>query len=315
MRIVYFADGAWSHQAIDRLIKDPNVSIVCIVARYPLGDAILSRVAADIGCPYRVPENVNSEEFLDELLGFNADLFVSMSYDQIFKAEITNMAPKGLINCHAGALPFYRGRNVLNWALINGESQFGVTVHYVDGGVDTGDIILQSFGDIGIYDTYATLLDKAVSLCAATLCDAIELIKKDEVVPVVQSSIHPVGFYCARRVAGDELIDWNVSSERLHNFIRAITVPGPCARAFVQGQEFAIVRSEPILGAPNYIGRCGEVVGVSDRGVVVKTSDSTILITEIAVVDDGGEVSETSVPRMKIGTRFELNGGGMQHEL
>ncbi|WP_417845223.1 methionyl-tRNA formyltransferase [Thalassospira povalilytica] len=310
MRIVYFADGPWSHKAIELLIKETNISIVCIVARYPSGDERLRSVAADVGCVYRVPERVNSDEFLNELRGLNADLFVSMSYDQIFKDKITNMAPKGLINCHAGALPFYRGRNVLNWALINGESKFGVTVHYVDGGIDTGDIILQRFGDISISDTYRTLLDKAVNLCASTLCDAIELIRKDEVVPVAQNSVDPVGFYCARRVPGDELIDWNVSSERLHNFIRAITLPGPCARAFVQDQEFAIVRSEPISGAPDYIGRCGEVVGVSKRGIVVKTSDNTILITEIAVVDESGKIGEISVPRMKIGTRFEVNKGG-----
>ena len=66
-----------------------------------------------------------------------------MSYDQIIKEDLLKLPLKGFINCHAGALPFYRGRNVLNWVLINGESEFGITVHYIDEGIDTGAILLK----------------------------------------------------------------------------------------------------------------------------------------------------------------------------
>ena len=66
-----------------------------------------------------------------------------MSFNQIFRKDIINLTPIGIINCHAGKLPFYRGRNILNWVLINDEKEFGITVHFVDEGIDTGDIILQ----------------------------------------------------------------------------------------------------------------------------------------------------------------------------
>jgi methionyl-tRNA formyltransferase len=65
-----------------------------------------------------------------------------MSFNQIFKSEIINLPRLKTINCHAGKLPFYRSRNILNWVLINDEKEFGITVHYVDEGIDTGDIIL-----------------------------------------------------------------------------------------------------------------------------------------------------------------------------
>src|SRR4030066_979230 len=88
-------------------------------------------------------QKCNSPENLDVLARYKADIFVSMSFNQILKKRIIDMAPRGFINCHAGALPYYRGRNILNWALINDAREFGVTVHYVNEGIDTGDIIAQ----------------------------------------------------------------------------------------------------------------------------------------------------------------------------
>ena len=68
------------------------------------------------------------------------------------------MPALGTINCHAGKLPFYRGRNVLNWAIINGESEFGITVHFIDDGIDTGDIIKQKTYPISLNDDYKSIL-------------------------------------------------------------------------------------------------------------------------------------------------------------
>jgi methionyl-tRNA formyltransferase len=98
-----------------------------------------------------------------------------MSFNQIFREEIMNMPPLKTINCHAGQLPFYRGRNILNWALINDEKCFGITVHYVDSGIDTGDIILQRTYPINDADNYKSLLEVAYTECANILYDAIKI--------------------------------------------------------------------------------------------------------------------------------------------
>ncbi|MEA1052839.1 formyltransferase family protein [Lamprobacter modestohalophilus] len=84
---------------------------------------------------------------------------------QIFKKSTIERLDLGAINCHAGKLPFYRGRNILNWALINDEEEFGITVHSVDTGVDTGDIIRQQCFPITDADDYSTLLERAYWLC------------------------------------------------------------------------------------------------------------------------------------------------------
>ena len=80
------------------------------------------------------------------------------------------------INCHAGKLPFYRGRNILNWALINDEKEFGVTVLYMDEGIDTGDIVLQKTFPITEMDDYSTLLNRAYQECASLLFQSIKRI-------------------------------------------------------------------------------------------------------------------------------------------
>lgn len=301
MRVGYFADGPWSHEAIKLLVD--KVDLIFIVPRYDTQDPILKEWAEKLGIPYYPVANVNTQEFIEWLSSFDADLFISMSFNQILKKEILKASKKGFINCHAGALPFYKGRNPLNWVLINGEKEFGITVHYIDEGIDTGDIILQKKYEIKDNDNYSTLLDKAIQECALLLAESVELIEEDSRKVISQSSIHSVGTYYGRRVIGDELIDFSWSARRLFNFVRAITLPGPGARCISPQGEIAILECELIADAPIYIGTEGEVVGIQDNGVVVKVGDSTILITKYAEINSE-KLEIAKKPSFKIGTRL-----------
>lgn len=303
MKIGYFADGPWAHKAIQLITDSPNLEIVFIVPRFDTQDPVLKAWAEKLEVPYIPHENVNSEKFLNIVGKLGADLFVSMSFNQILKNKIIKFAPKGFINCHAGALPFYRGRNPLNWALINGEKQFGITVHYVDEGIDTGDILEQKIYPISFNDTYATLLEKSIFECAYVLYNAVMKILRGEEKAVSQQSIHPVGTYFGIRTFGDEIIDFNWSAERVYNFIRGISAPGPNARCFLGRQEYAIVTAELIPNAPSYIATVGEVVGRCAQGIIVKVGDSTILLTQMAEIS---ERQSTFIPNFRIGTRFTL---------
>lgn len=303
MKIGYFADGPWSHRAIELITETNNLEIVFIVPRYDTQDPILKNWADKLGIPFIPVENVNTDEFLSVMDKYQPDLLVSMSFNQILKKNIIGYAPQGFINCHAGALPFYRGRNPLNWVLINGESSFGITVHYVDEGIDTGDIIEQRLYPITRKDNYGTLLNKAINECANVLYSAILKISKNEADIIKQKEIHPVGTYFGIRTIGDEIIDFNWSSERIYNFIRAISCPGPRARFFLNNEEYAVESSELILNAPNYIATVGEVVGRNSNGVVVKVGDSTILLTLVGHLKNG-VIEELVVPKFRIGSRL-----------
>src|SRR5258708_9850020 len=173
MRIGFFGDGPWAQRAFAQLINDSRYTIVFVTVRASRPEQKLVDLAAGHGIPVLHPTTVNSPDSLAEIAKFAADLHVSMSYDQILREKILSLPPRGTLNCHAGALPFYRGRNPLTWAIINGEAEFGVTVHWVDLGIDTGDIVRQVKTPIKPIDTYATLLASAEELCGSTLVRAI----------------------------------------------------------------------------------------------------------------------------------------------
>jgi methionyl-tRNA formyltransferase len=144
MKIGYFGDGRWAQKSLRKILAMDGIEVTFIVPRFKNPDSELRKIADEEGIPFLVTKNVNTKEFIQLIDKYSADLFVSMSFDQILKEDFLRVPPKGTINCHAGALPFYRGRNVLNWVLINDEKSFGVTVHYVDKGIDTGDIMVMS---------------------------------------------------------------------------------------------------------------------------------------------------------------------------
>ena len=218
-------------------------------------------------------------EFLEKVIRYKCDLFVSMSFNQIFRKKILEIPPLGVINCHAGKLPEYRGRNILNWVLINDESEFGITVHYVDRGIDTGDIIKQNVYPIKDSDTYKTLLEVAYIQCAKILYDSIKSIQ-DNTAPRIKQEKES-GFYCGRRGIGDEILSWNQSSRRVFNFIRAISKPGPMATTYINGVIVRINSSRMIPNARNYIGTSGQLLAKTEEGFLVKTEDSFIEIMEI----------------------------------
>ena len=278
MIIGYFADGQWAHRALEKLFANPAVQIAFICARYDAPDQALKRAAEQKVIPFLVHPNINGIEFLESIKGFGCDLFVSMSFNQIFRRSMIETPALGTINCHAGKLPFYRGRNVLNWALINDEREFGITVHYVDEGIDTGDVIRQQCFKITDADDYSSLLERAYIGCADLLDQAIRDILSGSAHRRPQADIHPLGFYCSARGPGDERLNWNQPSRKVFNFVRAICPPGPAARCFRGDDEIRINRVEYLQNAPSYLGVPGAVLAKDDAGYLIKTSDSYVRV-------------------------------------
>ena len=218
-----------------------------------------------------------------------------MSFDQIFKKDIIKLMRHNIINCHAGKLPFYRGRSVLNWVLINDEKEFGITVHYIDEGIDSGDIILQRSYEITDLDDYKTLLNKAYIKCADILYEAILMLKKGDVKTQKQINIHPVGSYFSKRKKGDEILNWNQSSRAIFNFVRAIKSPGPCARAFIGKKEMKINQVECIENDQFSKSEIGTIIKKNSDYFLVKTKDSFL---KVISYEYDGEIKE--------GNRFEV---------
>lgn len=278
MKIGYFADGVWAHQAVHGILSNSQIIISFICLRYEQPDSYLISIADTHNIPCFIERNVNDDLFVSVLKEYSCDLFVSMSFNQIFGSSIRNIVPLGTVNCHAGRLPYYRGRNILNWALINDEKEFGITVHYVDDGIDTGDVILQRCYPITDNDDYASLLTRSYIYCADVLLEVLDLFIRRQVTSWKQDTVDECGLYCSIRKPGDEIINWNTTSREIFNFVRALTEPGPCARTQLKNSEVKIMKLTYLPNAPVYKGIPGAILAKKGEKYLVKTKDSYVSI-------------------------------------
>ncbi|MGE5716069.1 MAG: methionyl-tRNA formyltransferase [Acidobacteriota bacterium] len=297
MRLVFFGDGAWAAKSLVRLHQDGHEIPAVVVRRRPTSGEP-AETARSLGMPVLQPADANSAEFVARLRGDSPELNLSVSYDQIIRRPLLQAAPLGFVNFHAGKLPRYRGRNVVNWALINGETEIGLTAHFMDEGIDTGDIILQRTLPIGWIDTYGDVLSRVVDAFPDLVADTLSLLQGEAVPRKPQASL--AGTYFAGREPGDEWLDWSDTSRNLHNKVRGISRPGPGARTKLGEKTVIVWRALWEPSWPGYLATPGQVVERKEgEGVVVKTGDSTLLVTEIEA--DPGLVGR---PSWRVGTRL-----------
>ena len=300
MHILFFGDGPWATNSLCRLVQEGHTLLGVVLRSHPTDPELLA-TAETLHLPIFQPEKVNHPEFVAEVVDLQPELNLSVSYDQIFRRPILDTAQLGFVNFHAGKLPYYRGRNVLTWAIINGETEVGVTAHYIDEGIDTGDIILQHTFPINWRDTLSDVLNGVVDAFPDLVSETVQLINSGQVQS--QSQVDSFGTYFAGREDGDEWLDWSDSSLNLYNKIRSISHPGPGART-LQGGQVAIVWTaffDPDW--PTYVGTPGQVVGRRpNEGVIVKTGDSTLLIQQVQ-----GANGEIQTANWRMGTRLGIN--------
>jgi methionyl-tRNA formyltransferase len=298
LRIILLGDGAWAALSLERLQATPH-QVVAVIGRVRPSDDTLANAARRFGIPVMAPERINADETIATCAALAPDVLVSIAYNQILRGGIRSIARLGAVNFHAGKLPFYRGRNVINWALINGESEIGLTAHFMDDGIDTGDILLQRTEPIGWTDTYGDVLARVTAAMPDMVAATLDGLVSGSLTPRPQRDLP--GTYFGGRGEGDEWLDWTDGSEVLHNKIRAIAQPGPGARTALDGRTVIIWRAYFDRSWPRYIATPGQVVGRDADGVVVKTGDSTLRILEIET--DAG----VAIPAWPLGTRLDVN--------
>lgn len=294
-RIVLFGDGAWAARSLKRLRREEYVVAGVVPRRRPSDDA-LERAAEACGIPVLRLDDVNSADAVGAVAALAPDLTLSIACDRILRRPMREAARLGTVNFHAGRLPRYRGRNVINWALINGEREIGVTAHVMDDGIDTGPILLQRLLPVSWTDGYGDVLARVVATMPDLVAETVAGLIAGRLAPRPQN--HADATYFAGRADGDEWLDWGDTAVNLHNKIRAITRPGPGARTMLGDREVTIWRALHHPGAPRYLATPGQVVGRGD-GALVKTGDSTILVQEIEVAGAG-----SVLPAWPIGTRL-----------
>lgn len=246
-RIAFFGNHNIGYDCLEWLIaKDQNVVAAVTVAKNPLENVNYKSVedlATENGILTITPRNTNSGAFLSLMEKLNPDLFISISYREMLPKQALEIPRLGAVNLHGSMLPQYRGCAPINWAIINGETETGVTLHYMDEKPDRGDIIAQTPISIGQAETALDIWNKVTK-------EGFNLFRQNY--PLIVSGTAPripqVGkpsSYFGRRQPKDGLIEWERESTEIYNQIRALTRPFPGAFSFLEGEEFFIWEAYP----------------------------------------------------------------------
>lgn len=206
--------------------------------------ASVAKAAAEMDVPVFAPEDVNHPLWVNRIRELAPDVIFSFYYRTLLSDDILQLPSFGAFNLHGSLLPRYRGRAPVNWVLVNGETQTGVTLHKMVSRADAGDIVAQSVVAIDEEDTALTLHGKCRTAAAALLAQQLPLIRSREITLTPQDDSR--ASYFGRRTAADGLIDWQKSACEINNLIRAVTEPYPGAFTFLGERKVIIWRARVV---------------------------------------------------------------------
>jgi len=261
---------------------------------YPLDDYCVRKVAFENNLPvYQpIPKEINSPKFIKVLTELKPDLIISASFPKIFCKDILRIPSLGCINTHPSLLPKYRGMAPDFWAIINGDKEAGLTVHFLDEGVDSGDIIIQGKVGVSSADTGFTLEEKLGELASELFEKWFPLVKEGNA-PRIKQNDEDATFCNWKKTYAQ--INWNDSAIKIYNLIRALTYPswGGGAFTFLNKKKIKVWKAELIEGdekvhfVDNKIP--GQILAVTGRGFLVNTGKGQLLLTEIEFEEDKNE--------------------------
>ena len=247
------------------------------------------------GIPVFFPVDVNATPWPDRIRAAAPDLLFSFYYRSMLKKEILGIPRLGAMNLHGSLLPKYRGRAPVNWVLVKGETETGVTLHIMTEKPDAGDIVGQAAVSIAFDDTALTLFAKMEDAASRLLADLLPRIAGGEI-PRRPNDLARGSYFEGRRPE-DGRIDWSRPAVEIYNLVRAVTRPYPGAFAALDGEKLTVWWAIPlrgeggnalspgtvrVSGGPSYAMAGGCVAPVSaPRRVVVETGEGWLQLEEI----------------------------------
>jgi methionyl-tRNA formyltransferase len=206
------------------------------------------------------------------------DLLWITDFRYLLPPEITALTPLGAVNLHPSLLPQYRGRASINWAIINGERTLGLTAHFIDEGMDAGDIIEQVSYDIGDDQDVGDCFDILYPLYASITRKVLAYFESGRVPRRAQDHSRSTSF--PRRRPEDGLIDWTQSARSISNLIRAVALPYPGAFTTLNGQSVTIWKAR-IASETAWTCEPGRVIAEHELGPLVQCGQGTLLLTRV----------------------------------
>ena len=303
MRIALIGQAGFGADVLKGLV-DKGHQVVGVFCPPDRGSKVdpLKEAAQAAGVPVFQPPRMKDPEAYDQMVSLDPDLAVLAFVTDIVPGKVLEVPKIGSICYHPSILPKYRGASAINWAIINGESKSGLTIFWVDEGIDTGDILLQKEVDIGPEETTGQVyFNKLYPLGVDAVIEAVELVAAGQPPHIPQD--HSQATYdppCDEKVAG---LDWQKPGRAVFNFIRGCD-PQPGATTSFRGEQVKLYNAGFVEEA--HQASPGEILEVTDKGLKVAVKDGAVLISRFRTKELGKvkapEFIEARQP--KAGERF-----------
>lgn len=273
---------------LERLIKDGKEIVGVITGEdkvrgrgNTLSPTPVRRLAMEYGIPSYTPKTLKDEEFMKLLSELRPELIAVVAYGKILPKSVIDYPRCGCINVHVSLLPKYRGAAPMQRAIMNGEKETGVSIMYMDEGLDTGEVILKEKFPIGNKDNFESVHDKSAEIGSALLSQVIDMAENGRLVGEAQDD--SLATYAKKIEKTDALIDFSLTAKEVDCIIRGLT-PIPLAYCYQNGKMLKILSEEP-TEAKGEPGEVIDVSGVGDGSITVACLEGAIKIT--ALVPEG----------------------------
>lgn len=284
LRIIYMGTPEFAVPSLEILVENGwNVVGVITAPDKPKGrgqnllPSPVKEAALKHGLNVLQPTNLKSPEFQEELRSLKADLQIVVAF-RMLPESVWNMPRMGTFNLHASLLPDYRGAAPINWAVINGEKETGVTTFFLKHEIDTGSIIFQKKIEILEEDDLGSVYEKLMNLGSELVLKTVEAIAKEEVMPSVQDESKAL--HHAPKIFKETCeIDWNKSAESIHNLVRGLS-PYPAAWTTLDGKTCKIFKTK-ISSVHLHRKSIGEFETDGKNYLKFQTGDGVLKILEL----------------------------------
>lgn len=279
MRIIFMGTPEFAVPSLNILLNEKyGIAAVVTSADKPSGRgrqislSPIKSYALQHGLDVLQPDSLKDRAFIDSCTVLRPDIIVVVAF-RILPREVYTIARQGAFNLHASLLPRYRGAAPINWAIIRGERQTGVTTFFLQDKVDTGNVILQARVPIGEETTAGELHDTLADVGAELVLHTVRMIETGKVSPTPQDSTLASD---APKIFKDNCrINWNMRADDVHNFIRGLS-PRPCAFTIHNGIMLKIYRSRIVSRESSEPP--GKVLSARDRLIIASTGGSVELL-------------------------------------
>lgn len=283
MRIVFMGTPEFAVPSLEALLKsdDEVVGVITQPDRpkgrgHTVAPPPVKEVAQRAGIPILQPVKIRTPDFLESLAAWAPDLIAVTAFGRILHAPILNLPPRGCVNVHGSLLPKYRGAAPVQWAVINGETETGITTMLMDEGMDTGPMLLQERLSIMPDDTAGTLAPRLAELGGRLLVETIQQLKAGTLTPRPQDSTEATMAPLLKKEDG--AIDWTMNARALAHRIRGLS-PWPGAYTFVGQDRWNIWKAGVCLDHSQQVP--GTIVHVTKQSIQVATGQGLLELTEI----------------------------------